>query len=231
MKRLVISTILLLSTTTFAHAAVKFNLSVKLMDTTWSGNNSTQTENFKTKSTQGAWGVGMQINRLYARIAVQGANFEFSDPAPNQETETTSTIDNDVTIEHGESDIIVGYYFWPKISLFADIKSVVNKRQGSNYEMAYSGLGVGVSGFHPIKQKWMIYVSSGLLLPFSVESNDKNIGEGAGFAFDGGISYTITKKFRVYLGLKIQYHELKFDNGNTQKHSRNGLYNGLQFQF
>ena len=97
--------------------------------------------------------------------------------------------------------------------------------------MAYTGLGIGVSGFIPLKQRFMLFGTFGVLLPFPVEANDEKIGEGTGAAVDGGISYTINKDFRVVIGFKLQTHALEFDNGNKQEHRRNSFYHGVQYQF
>lgn len=212
-------------------AAVKYDISLKLSPTTWSGSNEDAGGDFNSSTTQITLGFGIQNDRLYGRLSLRGGTFSFTDSAPAQEFKTARVLTPNVDIEHGETDLIIGYYFWQQISVFADYKSFKNVWKNSDYEMSYSGLGVGVSGFHPLNQAWTFYGSVGFLFPYSIESNAGNIGDGNGSSLDLGFSYRWITHAQVSLGLKTQTQRLDFDNGNQQSHNRGELYVGIQYQF
>ena len=231
MKYVVPIFLLCLISTSNLNAETKFDISLKILPTTWGGNNDNGDIDFESKDTQRSLGFGFQNDNLYGRITLQGGQFGFSDPAPAQETKTERTMATNVDIDHGESDFILGYYFWRQVSLFADIKSIENNWKDSDYDMSYSGLGLGVSGFHPFSQELMLYGSFAVMLPATIESGGDNIGRVAGSTLDFGVSYRWFTQSQVFGGIKLQANDLDFDNGNNQTHTRGGLYFGAQYQF
>lgn len=235
MKNLFVVTLLfpLLLISQTSAAEVKINISAKLSPTTWSGsNNNANEKDFEAKANQWSFGVSFQREKLYGGLSLHVAEFDFGSPAPDKVTATNSTSSNNVTIDHGETDLTLGYYFWPKISLFIDIKSVGNTWKDENYNYTYGGFGMGISAFHPINTQWTLVGSLGSVPQLRI--NDKNgdkIGDGNGSALDIGFLYHVEEKTNLSVGLKSQTNTLNFDNGTKQDHRRGGLYLGIAHQF
>jgi long-subunit fatty acid transport protein len=117
-----------------------------------------------------------------------------------------------------------------------DIKSIGNNWKDENYEYTYSGLGTGVSAFHPINAQWTLVGSIGFMPQLRInDNNGDKIGDGNGSALDIGFLYHVEEKTNLSVGLKSQSNTLNFDTGSNnstkQEHQRGGLYLGIAHQF
>lgn len=214
-------------------AAVKINVSAKLSPTIWSGSNNKPNEkDFEENANQWSFGVSFQRAKLYGGLSLHIAEFDFGSPAPDKVTATNSSSSSNVTIEHAETDLTLGYYFWPTISLFIDIKNIGNNWQGESYDYAYNGVGMGVSAFRPINARWTLVGSLGFVPKLTIkDSNGGKLGDGNGSALDIGFLYHVAEKTNLSVGLKSQTNTLNFDSGDKQDHKRGGLYVGIAHQF
>ena len=79
----------------------------------------------------------------------------------------------DVNVKQSDFDLVFGYYFWPQVSLFVDIKAVGNEWNSNDYKQSFSGLGLGASGFLPMNERWTLYGSLGFIGNGDIKDDDK----------------------------------------------------------
>jgi len=216
-----------------SQAEIKFSAGAKLLPGhTWSGSNYRDGETeFESKATQLVVLGALRADRLYGAFSFQGAEYKFSSPAPDINDKTSSSQVSNEKIKLGESDLTVGYYVAPHVSLFADIKSVTYQWVDSKRKLSYQGLGVGVSGFHPINNIWSLYGNFGIASNMQIRSNGEKIGKAFGYALEFGGITRLADRLSGNVGLKLQGQALKFDSGATQTHGRGGLVLGIVYQF
>lgn len=212
-------------------AETRLSVSAKVIPSTWSGSNHINQEaDFKAKANQLSLGVGLQRDRWYGSLSAQGGKFEFDTPAPQIVKKNSKESVNDVSVTQGELDLVLGYYFWPSISLFTDIKNITNEWQDKNHRINYGGLGFGISGFRQLEPNWILFGSIGLVR-LSINTGGENIGTGVGSALELGLSYRLADSTNLSFGIKSHSQELRFDFGETQTHHRGGLFLGIQQLF
>lgn len=216
-----------------SQAAVKFSAGVKLLPGhTWNGSNDRAGEkDFESKATQLVLLGAARSDRLYAAFSFQGAQYNFANPAPDIHDNSGSAQVSDTPVKLGESDLTVGYYLTPHFSIFGDIKSVSYTWPDANRRLSYQGLGLGVSGFHPINNAWSLYGNFGLIGNMKIKSNGENIGSAGGYALEFGGITRLADRLSGNVGLKLQGQALKFDSGETQTHGRGGIVLGIAYQF
>jgi len=216
-----------------AHAEVKYSIGAKLLPAhQWNGSNYRDGESdFSATSNQLVLIGAFRNNRLYGAYSLQGAQYSFATPAPDINDSLGSAQTSDQKVKLGESDLTLGYYVTPTISLFADIKSVAYGWTESGRHLSYTGLGMGVSAVHPLRSDWMLYGNFGVIGNMNVSSNGDKIGKASGFALEFGGITRLSSSLSATVGLKIQGQELRFDSGNKQKHGRSGLVFGIMHQF
>jgi hypothetical protein len=236
----------LMSHTAAAQSPMSLGLGVKLLGSQWSGDNVTSDTTFKSTN-GGQFGLNLvfQKGRFYTGFNFQGGNYKFKDNTPDQISKTDSTYavtpTQDATIKRGEADILVGYYFWPKISLFLDIKSISDEwlddnKDSANYGTDFLGLGLGISGFIPLNEQWTLYGSFGLVPNGNIKqrNGDKaDLGSGSSGALEFGSIFNITNQHRLNFGLKSQWQDYKFDNAQNdeQKHQLTSVFLGYNYVF
>lgn len=199
-------------------APVLFSIGGKLEASNWHGSNTDSGgRDFETESGQAGFNASLQKGRFYAGLNIKGGEFEFTDGAPNQVTNETTANSNEETIKRGEFDLMAGYYFWKKYSLFIDFKSVTNEYQDSDYTLVSKGLGIGVSGYQPLSAKWIIFGSIGAVkLDLTVDGKD--VGDGTGDALEIGFMYRINERTSLTMSARNQKQAYKFNNGEKQTH-------------
>lgn len=236
----------LISHTAAAQNPMSLGLGVKLLGSQWKGDNVDSDTTFESTN-GGQFGLNLvfQRGRFYTGFNFQSGNYKFKDDAPDQISKTdsvyTKTPVQDITIKRGEADLLVGYYFWPKISLFLDIKSISsvwddNNKDTENYGTDFVGLGMGVSGFIPLNEKWTLFGSFGLVPKGTIKqrNGDKDeIGSGNSGALEFGSIFNITNQHRINFGLKSQWQNYKFDDNqnNEQKHQLSSVFIGYNYVF
>ena len=230
---LTVLTLGLCLSTTFAHAEAKFSIGAKLLPGHgWSGTNNRDGESdYQARATQLVLLGAFRVNRFYGAFSFQGAKYRFDNPAPDINDKLGSTQVDHQTIQLGESDLSFGYYVTPKFSVFADIKSVGYVWVDSARHISYTGLGLGVSGLHPVSPDWTLYGNFGVIGNMKVKSDGENIGKATGFALEFGGITRLSNSLSATVGMKVQGQALAFDSGATQNHARAGLVLGIVHQF
>jgi len=224
-----IMTSLFICTTTVAdEAPVNVNLSVSVQPARWKGENLNGGTKFEANSSQLQLNLNVRKENFYGGLSFQGAEFEFSDGAPNKVNKTISVQDDNATIKRGEFDLVFGYYFWPRVSLFIDFKNITNDWKDDNYAVTYKGMGFGVSGYHPINADWVFFGSLGFV-GFNIETDNKSIGDGKGSALVAGALYKLSNHTNFTISLKSQHNEYNYDQGSEQDHDIGGLVFGFTY--
>jgi hypothetical protein len=127
--------------------------------------------------------------------------------------------------------LLVGYYFWKNISLFLDLKATHSEWRDTGYEQAFGGLSFGVSGFHVIDSKWLLFGSFGFI-DGSLEDNDvSSLGDGTSRSLVGGAVYQFDQENTINFGLKLRNYDFDYDDGSRQEYSLNGLFFGYNHVF
>ena len=244
-KNLTLSGLLVIASfiTPATFAQHSLGLGVKLLGSTWQGENEDTNTEFKS-SNGGQFGLNLvyQYKRFYTGVNFQGGEYKFKDDAPDKIYEIGKEPSDDVKINRAEADMLVGYYFWPKVSLFLDLKSITNDWKDDdpdteNYATNFIGLGLGVSGFIPLGEKWMLFGSFGLVPNGTirvVKGDDKGeIGNGDSGALEFGAIYHFNRNNRLNFGLKSQWQNYEFDNAarSEQRHQVGSLFIGYNYLF
>ena len=208
-------------------------IGARLQASGWEGENDGGSDTDFESDDGGAFGVRllMQKGRLYGGISLQGGEYKFDDDAPDLvfDAPPPSTAD-DATIERGEADFLLGYYFWEQVSLFLDIKSVTNEWQDEDYALHYSGLGFGVSGFIPLDERWTLFGTFGIV-PLKIRADGDDIGDGTGSALEFGAVWRFRDTTNFVFSLRNQHQEYDFDNDAGQTHNIGGLVVGINHRF
>lgn len=213
-----------LTSTSVAHAeeASRWGMGAKLYATNWTVTN--QDTDAESKAISGQLGLSgkYQKGRFYGGLAIQAGDFEFKDNAPAQPDGSASTAPT--TIKHANSDLIFGYYFWQKVSLFIDIKNVSNEWEDGD-KVEYSGIGYGINVVHPLSPRWAISGSFGLV-PMRIKIDDKNVGDAGRSALDISLHYSLGPQSNLSISLKNQSQTDEYDNGLEQEHKFGALVLG-----
>lgn len=228
-----------------AYAQSSLGLGAKLLGTGWKGDNVTSGTEFESNSGgQLGFNLVYQYNRLYTGFNFQKGDYKFKDDAPDQVYESGSVQPSqDIKINRSEVDVLVGYYFWPKVSLFLDLKAIKSVWKDDdpdtkNYATEFGGLGLGVSGYLPLDDKWMLFgsfgvVPSGTIKQTQGEGDTGEIGSGNSGALELGAIYQFNRHNRLNFGLKTQWQNYQFDDPDSseQKHLVGGLFLGYNYLF
>jgi len=204
---------------------VHFSFGVTVQPSRWTGDNKDGGTSFDTTASQLQLNFRVRKDNYYGGLGFQGAKYDFTDGAPNKVDKIVSIRDDDATIERGELDAVFGYYFWPQVSLFVDLKNITNKWKGDSYSLKYNGLGFGVSGYNPITSDWTFFGSLGFV-SMNIIADGSSIGDGKGSALVLGLQYSLTTKDSISISLKSQHNEYSFDEGSKQDHQIGGFVIG-----
>ena len=96
------------------------------------------------------------------------------------------------------------------------------------YATRYNGLGLGVTGWHPVSDNWIFFGSLGFV-GLNIENGSQSIGDGNGGTLVLGFLFRATEHSQFTIGLKSQQHNYKFDEGSEQKHTLGGLVFGYSY--
>ena len=229
---LILFTILFSAGSAYA-AEQRLTFGARLLGAGWEGDNGAGGSDFKSdKGGQFAVNVSYKINDFYVGLNVQQGEYQFKDEAPDRLTVFGRFASNDVTIEQTDIDLLFGYYFWPRISLFIDIKSVTNDWKNEPYQQQFVGLGLGASGFIPINDRWTLFSSLGFIGKNDIEDNNNNkVGEGTSWALEIGTVYTINEKHFLNGGVKTRHYEFEHLDSSKQKYDINAIFIGYNYSF
>ena len=128
--------------------------------------------------------------------------------------------------------MLAGYYFWPRVSLFLDIKAVGNVWSTNDYEQNFSGLGLGVSGYVPINPDWTLFGTFGFIANGTIKDNNKDkVGDGKSRALELGAVYALDDVNHINMGIKLRKYVFEHVNGTTQEYTVNALFVGYTHTF
>lgn len=214
------------------HAQNNLSLGVVLNASNWSGDNRPSDTHFKSDSGgQLGFSISYSRDRFYTGLSLQGGDYEFDNTGPEQFRSDGNVETQKVKVSHSDFDLLAGYYFWDKISLFVDLKAVNSKWLNNEYEQSFAGLGFGISGYRPLSEKWTLYGSLGFVGGTIQETDDTELGDGVSNAFIIGANWSMTKNDRLSMGLKVRNYLFEYDDGSEQEYSLNGLFVGYNHVF
>lgn len=214
-------------------ASQRVTLGVKLLGAGWKGDNGSGGTSFES-SEGGQLGINAayQNNNFYTGLSLQSGEYSFDDDAPDQFTTSGRVATSNEKVRQNDLDLLAGYYFWPKVSFFLDLKGVGNRWQSNGYEQSFGGLGLGITAHTPINQNWTIFGSLGFIGNGVVNDGDKNkVGDGKSSALEIGSVYSFNKHNSINMGLKFRSYNLKYSDGSNQDYSVNALFVGYNYTF
>lgn len=213
-------------TTALADAPV-FNGGAKVGISGWNVDDNDGGTRVKGSGLQLNVNLALQWNQAYAGVGLGGGKFDFGTHAPRQPT--GSSAQQSGTLQRGEFDAVLGYYFWERISLFAALKGT-SAKWDDGYTLGTGGLGVGVSAQHTIAPLWSLLWHLGVMSLDAKHEQDK-IGTGTATTLEFAGVYHANASTSLNFGLKLQSQKLDFDNGVRQTHNVNTLGFGVNHAF
>lgn len=212
-----------------AQTNTQFSFGAKLDFSTWKGDNPGVGKDFEDQSSMLGIEAKVSHGSWFGGLTLLGGEFEFDDVAPARPTEPLPPSSAPITIKRGEVDLVLGYRFWPRVSLFLDIKNVTNKWDKDNYKVEYTGLGFGISGYHPLSPKWSLYGNFGLV-PMNIKVDDEDVGDAGRSALNIGFLYRASERANFTIGLRSQNQTNDYDDGTEQTHKLGSLMFGINGQ-
>lgn len=220
-----ITGLLLASAPLWAESTTQYSLGAKLLSATWKGENP-DGKTFESQSGQLSLEGKLQHQRWFGGLTLQGGQFEFNGTAPERHTNPLPPSTDSVKIKRGEVDLVAGYYFWPRVSLFLDVKNVANTWVKDDYKVEYTGLGLGVSGYHPLSETWSLFGSFGLV-PMNIKADGEDIGKATRSALNVGFLYRFSARANFTIGLQSQTQTNDYDDGTEQTQHVGALVFGV----
>lgn len=203
---------------------------IKLFPNTWSGEDEDTEETFDSSATAAGLNLKVQWRQLYGALSLSGAEYTFKDTAPARPTGSQVIIPEEgVDINRSDFDFAIGYYFLDFLSAFVDIKGT-SVKWSDDYQVDYSGIGLGITAHHQFSARWGIYGSLGVV-PLTIREDDEEIGSGAGSALEVGGLFRASKIFNIHLSLRSQSQRYEYDSGITEKHNVGGINLGVSAVF
>lgn len=223
----------LLLGTTIVQADQKLTLGVKLLGAGWQGDNGSTGSTFDSTN-GGQLGVNVSYinDRFYTGLSLQGGEYSFSNGSPDQFTTTGRVAAADTNVKQNDFDLLAGYYFWPQVSLFLDIKAVGNVWSVNDYEQHFSGLGLGASGFIPLNKDWTLFGSLGFIGNGEIKDKDDNkVGEGKSRALELGAVYALDDVSHLNMGIKLRKYAFEHVDNSKQDYNVNAIFVGYTYSF
>lgn len=216
-----------------SYADQRLTFGVKLLGAAWDGDNGAGGTSFESdEGGQLGLNVSYKIDKFYAGLNLQRGSYDFTGNAPDKFTVTGRVPSSNVKIQQSDLDLLVGYYFWPQLSLFFDIKAVTNDWQSEPYSQTFVGLGLGASGYIPINNHWTLFGSFGFIGSGEIKSNNDNkVGEGDSWALEIGTVYTINEQHFVNAGIKTRNYDFEHLDSTKQSYKINALFIGYNYSF
>ena len=214
-------------------AEQRLSLGVKLLAAGWEGDNGSSLSEFESdRGGQLAFNIAYSNDRFYTGLNLQGGNYDFTNRAPDQFNSTGRVPVGTARVEQNDFDLLFGYYIWPRVSIFADIKAVGNRWSNNGYEQNFVGLGLGISGYFPQGDDWTIYGSLGVVGEGDIKDrNDTVVGEGSSSALEVGLVRKLDANNFLNMGAKFRNWAFEHNNGTSQDYSVNALFFGYTHSF
>lgn len=208
------------------------SLGVTLNAAEWSGDNGPGRSSFSsTEGGQFGLSANVNLDQFYVGISLQGGDYDFNSDAPDQFTSNGTATAKNTELEHVDLDLIAGYYFWPQVSLFVDLKGVGSKWKNNGYEQNFGGLGLGVSAYHPLNATWLLFGTLGFVNGDIKDNDDSSLGDGKSSALILGSVYSIESNQHLNFGFRFRKYDFDFDDGNQQDYTLNGVFVGYTHIF
>lgn len=208
------------------------SLGVTLNGAEWSGDNGSGRSSFSsTEGGQFGLSANVKLDRFYVGISLQGGEYSFNSDAPDQFTSKGTVAVSDAKVEHSDFDLLAGYYFWPQVSLFVDLKGAGSKWKNNGYEQTFGGLGLGISAFHPLNQDWLLFGTLGFVNGEIKDNDVSDLGDGKSSALILGSVFTLDKNQHLNFGFRFRKYRFDFDDGNEQDFTLNGVFVGYTHIF
>lgn len=223
--------VILLLMSSQASADQYLTFGARLLGAGWKGDASASNAAFESdKGGQFGLNVAYRNYKFYTGLNLQKGEYQFDGNAPDKFTKAMRVPSSNVTIEQSDFDLLVGYYFWDKVSLFADIKAVTNDWLNESYSQTFVGLGLGVSGYLPMNERWTLFGSFGFIGNGEINDNDdKKVGEGNSWALEGGVVYSLNPSNHFNVGIKTRRYDFEYLDSTTQEYSINALFVGYSY--
>ena len=204
------------------------SLGVSLNGAEWRGDNGSGRSSFSsTEGGQLGLSANLNLDRFYVGLSLQGGEYSFgSDDAPDQFTSRGTLAVSDTRVEHSDFDLLAGYYFWPQVSLFVDLKGSGSQWKNNGYQQNFGGLGFGVSAYHPLNQDWLLFGSVGFVNGEIKDDDVSDLGDGKSSSLILGSVYTLDKNQHLNFGFRFRKYRFDFDDGNQQDYTLNGVFIG-----
>ena len=193
---------------------------------TWTGGDAGTTDSYTAASNMSVLGLMLQKDRWYTGLLLKSGNFKFETLAPEQDNGTVVT---PTEINHGDFDLVAGYYFWERVALFVDLKATSMSWIDSDYIVSSGGIGLGVSGYYPLKNS-TLYSSIGIV-SLTSKVNEIEVGTGAGSSLEFGWLKTISSTMKIKVGVKSQTQVIDYASSNKQTNNINGIIVGISKAF
>lgn len=217
----------------YAYAEQRLTFGAKLLGAGWNGDNGAGRTDFKSdEGSQFGLSIAYKIGDFYTGLNMQRGEYNFKDAAPDKFTVAGRVSSSNVKIEQTDLDLLFGYYFWPQLSFFVDIKNVTNNWLNQPYEQSFTGLGLGTSGYIPINDKWTLFGSLGFISGGEIKNNNDNkVGEGSSWVLELGTVYTINERNFVNAGIKTRNYRFEYLDSSKQEYNINALFIGYNYSF
>ncbi len=214
-------------------AQSSLSLGVTVNGSNWKGNNGAFNNRFESdKGGQFGLSISYSLDRFYTGLSLQGGDYQFDGPAPTQFTPIFTIPTSAVSLTHSDFDLLAGYYFWERVSLFVDLKAASSQWDNNQYKQSFGGLGLGVTAYHPLDNDWMLYGSWGVVGgTVKQTSGSIDLGDGTSNALVLAAQYTLSRNNNLNMGFKFRRFVFDFDNGAEQRYSLNGLFIGYNHVF
>ncbi|MBT8119108.1 MAG: hypothetical protein KJN89_05265 [Gammaproteobacteria bacterium] len=232
-KKLVFMLLLLTLSVNNAIAEQRLTFGAKLLAAGWNGDNGAGGTDFESdEGGQFGLNIAYKIGRFYTGLNLQRGEYNFKNEAPDKFTTSGRIPSSDVKIQQSDLDLLVGYYFWSQVSLFADIKSVTNNWLDEPYKQTFLGLGIGTSGYIPLNEKWTLFGSFGFIGRGEIRDDDDNkVGEGTSWALEAGTIYSINERNFINAGIKTRKYNFEYLDDSKQQYNINALFIGYNYSF
>ncbi len=207
-------------------------LGVTLNGAEWRGDNGRGRSSFSsTEGGQFGLSANLNMDRFYVGLSLQGGEYSFDSDAPDQFTSSGVVTASDTKVKHTDFDLLAGYYFWPRVSLFVDLKGTGSQWANNDYQQNFGGLGVGISTYHPLNQEWLLFGTLGFVNGEITEKDESEPGDGKSSALILGAVYSIEQNQHLNFGFRFRKYRFDFDDGNQQDYTLNGMFVGYTHRF
>ncbi len=219
-----------LTSQAMAEEVVRVAGGVKLQTGTLTAESPDQTTSVRGVGRGLAMGAKLQRNAAYGAVQVLVGRYRFEDELPPHPLRGEINDPSAKNLDRGEVDLVAGYFFWPRLSLFMTLKSITNRWQNVSGEIRSSGLGMGASTFGHISANWYWHGALGVSA-LATREKDKRIGNARHGMLELAGGYVLNPRTHIHLFLKSTAQRYVYDDGGKSVHRVGALGLSLQREF